>query len=96
MNAATTTTTATSAPMTPELTPRRPVWIARWLPVHSPPSQSPQCCARGGVLGWGGAAYESFGCGAVELVFGGFGLAMTVLQVLGHIGVVTLGVVRSV
>ena len=56
MNAATTTTTATRAPMTPTLMPRRPVVMARWLPVHSPPSHSPECCARGGVRGGGGGA----------------------------------------
>ncbi len=49
MKAPTTTTTATSAAMTPTLTPRRPVVMARWLPVHSPPSHSPECCARDGT-----------------------------------------------
>ena len=60
MNAPTTTTTATSAAITPTLTPRLPVATARWLPVHSPPSHSPLCCgpddAAGGAPPWVAAA----------------------------------------
>ena len=72
MKAATTTTTATSAPMTPMLTPRRPAWMARWLPVHSPPSHSPACAGRtrGGV---GSVVKERAGASVLGLVSGSSG-----------------------
>src|ERR1700759_1252192 len=53
MTPPTTTTTATSAAITPMLTPRLPVATARWLPVHSPPSHSPVCCAPDDRCGGG-------------------------------------------
>ncbi len=49
--APTTATTVTRATITPTLTPRRPDATARWLPVHSPPSQSPPCWRLDGVDG---------------------------------------------
>merc|ERR1712034_159362 len=49
--------------MTPILTPRRAGVTARWLPVHSPPSQSPVCWGPERVGGGGGGSCAEDGAG---------------------------------
>ena len=83
MNPPTTTTTATSAAITPTLTPRLPVATARWLPVHSPPSHSPVCCAPDDRGGGGPATAPRLRLRVVLVGFGIVGVGIVRLVVIG-------------